>query len=96
MRVKRKGIVFVTARPVAAGAIGFAAIVPGLASTLNGPTVGVVGGEHEGAARLERLRDALRPLDDDTTIDAAKTNIAPGAPTESSHGGQPVGWTSMT
>lgn len=85
MRIKRKGIVFVTARPVVAGAIGFAVIVPGLASTLNGPTVGVVDGEHEAAARLGRLRDALRPLVDDTTIDAAKTNVAPGVPTGSSH-----------
>ncbi|MDA0203097.1 MAG: hypothetical protein O2870_06960, partial [Actinobacteria bacterium] len=74
MKFNRKSIVTVTAGLVAGGAIGFAAGVPGLTSAADAPMVGSVDSEYQGVARSERLRDALQPLVDDTTIDGEQAD----------------------
>ena len=74
MRINGKSIVTVTAGLVAGGAIGFAAGVPGLTSAADAPMVDTVDGEQEGVTRSERLRDALQPLVDDTTIDGEQAD----------------------
>ena len=74
MKFNRKSIVTVTAGLVAGGAIGFAAGVPGLTSAADAPMVGSVDSGYQGAARSERLRDALQPLVDDTTIDGEQAD----------------------
>ena len=74
MKFNRKSIVTVTAGLLAGGAIGFAAGVPGLTSAADTPMVGSVDSEYQGVARSERLRDALQPLVDDTTIDGEQAD----------------------
>ena len=73
MSINRKSIATVTAGLMAGGIIGFAAGVPGLTSAADAPSVDTIDAEVDAdladEARAARIREALQPLVDDTTID---------------------------